>query len=56
MIATAQFVLIPAASKRSCYKCGRRQPMQQMKKRRTPSGGAVYTCQHCAPKNAKAVR
>ncbi len=49
---------IPAATpqpKRCCYKCGRRWPVAQMKVKRTPVGGAIYTGPCCA-KSAKAVR
>lgn len=35
-------------TKRSCYKCGRHQPVAEMTVRRTPSGGAIYTCKHCS--------
>ncbi|MGS1128496.1 hypothetical protein ACVCL3_15985 [Rhodanobacter sp. UC4437_H4] len=35
-------------TKRSCYKCGRRVPIDELNVRRTTSGGAIYTCAHCA--------
>jgi hypothetical protein len=43
-------------SKRCCYKCGRRWPIADMKVKRTPAGGAIYTGPCCAPKPGKAVR
>lgn len=39
-------------TKRSCYKCGRRVPIDEMNVRRTPSGGAIYTCHHCGTPRA----
>lgn len=55
MNAVAHAPAPPAAPKRCCYKCGQRWPVASMKVKRTPSGGAIYTCPSCA-KPAKAVR
>jgi len=46
---------VATTSKRCCYKCGRRWPIAQMKVKRTPAGGAIYTGPCCA-KQGKAVR
>lgn len=54
MNAVARALAMPT-TKRCCYKCGRRWPVAQMKKKRTPSGGAIYTGPCCA-KRTKAVR
>lgn len=49
MNAVARDIFTPApVSRRGCYKCGQRWPVEQMKKRRTPAGGAIYTCPSCA--------
>lgn len=56
MNAVARDILTtPSTSKRCCGKCRRRWPVEQMKKKRTPAGGVIYTCPHCA-KPPKAVR
>lgn len=56
MNALTQHVLQPVR-KRSCYKCGRRFPVDSLKARRTPAGGKIYTCPCCSkPKTSPAVR
>jgi hypothetical protein len=56
MNALAKDVPPPCSGKRSCYKCGRREPVSAMRKRRTPAGGAFYLCSSCDRKPAQAPR
>lgn len=51
MNALAKDVPPPSPLKRNCYKCGRRELASSMRKRRTPAGGAVYTCTSCDRKS-----
>lgn len=56
MNAVARDIFRPVTTpKRCCGKCGRRWPVAEMKKKRTPVGGAIYTGPCCA-KPGKAVR
>ena len=56
MNAVASNVLQPMP-KRSCYKCGRRFPVESLKARRTPAGGKIYTCTCCSkPKTSRSAQ